>query len=313
MRYSSFLTVVSAVALLVVSSTQNARADGLSAVASLKQNMARAGIAPPFDINAVESAPSLVKGIYILQDKGTNNFRAFINEAGTIIGSGAGWQRVVAPLGDLSTTEIADLRNELLRNVDTDRLIKIQYGDGGGRSMIMVSAVDCPTCLKFENTARKAAVSLNTTFYVFPLSLQGPDNAKGQLNWQTAANIWCSPNNATAWLQYWEKPAPITGERCGLSGKQAANSWTQFNGLLKSVGISVRGTPNIVREDGTVFVPSATFDKVYAQENFSRSALASLNLRESNAPLRWLAASETGSGSEKKVNVGNVLKGLFSQ
>lgn len=313
MRYTSILAAISTVVFLVIGTSNSARADAPSAVASLKQNMARSRIGPPFNINAIEASPTLVKGIYVLQDKGTNNFRAFINEAGTIIGSGAGWQRVVAPLGNLSSVEIAELRNELLMNVDTDRLIKVQYGDGGGRAMIMISAVDCPSCLKFENTVRKAATSLNTTFYVFPISLQDSGSVKGQLNWQTAANIWCAPNNATTWIQYWEKPEPITGDRCGLNGKQVANSWDYFRALLQSVEINVRGTPNIVREDGKVFTPSAPFDKAYAQENFSRSTLANLNLRDRGAPMRWLAPSEAGTVSEKKVNLGNALKGLFSQ
>lgn len=312
MRYTSVLTVVSAVTFLMFGAP-NAQADGPSAVASLKQNMARARIALPFDINSVEASPSLVKGIYALQDRGTENFRAFINESGTIIGSGAGWQRIVPSFGDLNATEIAELRSELLMNVDTDKFIKVQYGDGGGRAMIMASAVDCVHCLKFENTARKAAASLNTTFYVFPLSLQDSETANGQLNWQTAANIWCAKNNASAWLQYWEKPAPITGQHCSLSGRQVANSWSNFNGLLKSVGIYVRGTPSIVREDGKVFTPSDVFDKAYAQQNFSRSTLAGLNFKHGNTPLYWLAAGESATSPGKKVSLDNVLKGLFSQ
>lgn len=304
---------------LAVLGISNAHADGGSSLTSFQQNLAHGRLTMPFNLNNVEASPTLVKGIYVLQDRGTDHFRAFINEAGTIFGTAAGWTRI-APNGDLTAVELAQLRTELLANIASDQLIKVQYGDGGGRRMILFSAVDCVHCQRFEQSARKMAASLNTTFYVLPLSLQPMATPQGQVNWQTAATIWCSPQNDAAWLAYWKEPDPIANQSCGLTGRQTARAFDYLRGLLGSVGIRVQGTPEVVREDGKVMVLPDNLNKTFVQDNLSRGALVAMHLQPPDTPLHWLAEREPAptdtnenNPSNRKINLGNALKGLFSR
>lgn len=264
-----------------------AHADGAAALEALKTNLARARVGMPFNLNNVEASTTLVKGIYVLQDKGTSTFRLFTNEAGSIVGTAAGWQRVSQP-NQLSSEEKSEIRSELIKNIDTNKLIKIKFGEGAGRRMVLLSAIDCPGCFAFEQTLRKLAPILNTTFYVLPSSLQDESSQKGRQNWQTVANIWCNQDNASAWLSYWSKPAPVTGQRCGLNSHEASIlSGYFFLGLLPSIGIKPIGTPAILREDGNLYIPKMTFDKKYAQENFSEAALGMISLQSTDRPNRW--------------------------
>jgi hypothetical protein len=264
-----------------------AHADGIAALEALKTNLARAKVGMPFNINNVEASSTVVKGIYVLQDKGTSTFRLFTNEAGSIIGTAAGWQRVSQP-NQLSSEEKSEIRSELIKNIDTDKLIKIKFGDGAGRRMVLLSAIDCPGCFAFEQNLDKLAPILNTTFYVLPSSLQDESSQKGRQNWQTVANIWCAQDNASAWLSYWKKPAPIAGQHCGLNSHDASVlSGYFFLGLLPSVGIKPIGTPAILREDGNLYVPKLAFDKKYALENFSEAALGMISLQPTGKPNRW--------------------------
>ncbi|MGZ3241327.1 MAG: hypothetical protein ACXWJK_13645, partial [Burkholderiaceae bacterium] len=251
--------------------------------------------------------------------RGSDNFRAFINEAGTIFGTAAGWTRVAPNVG-LNPIEVAELRSELLANIDTDKLIKVQYGDGGGRRMILFSAVDCVHCQRFEHSVSKMAANLNTTFYVFPLSLQPMTTSQGQVNWQTAATIWCSPQNSVAWLAYWKDPVPIGNQYCGLTGRQTAKAFDYLRGLLSSVGIKVQGTPEVVREDGKVMVLADNIEKTFAQNNLSRDALVAMNLQPPVTSLHLLGSREPlptdtneNNPSNRKIDLGNALKGLFSR
>lgn len=284
-KLSTFL--LTAGFMITAAMTQNAQADGLGAISALKANMARARIHLPFNINNVDASPTLVKGIYALENKGTSSFEIFINETGTIFGNSNGWQKVGVQK-ELSAEEKTQIRTELLENIDTDKLIKNKFGDGGNRRMVLFSAIDCPACFSFEQTLKKFASSLNTTFYVVPGSLQDISlSQKGQQNWQTAANIWCDQNNVDAWRSYWTKPAPIAGQRCQLSLNQAFNSSVYLKGLLGSIGIKIAATPIILREDGNTYFPQVLFDKKYAQDNFSKSALDQIDLSYFNKEHHW--------------------------
>ena len=264
-----------------------AQADGIAALEALKTNLARARVGIPFNMNNVEASTTLVRGIYVLQDKGTSMFRLFTNEAGSITGTAAGWQRVSQP-NQLSSEEKSEIRSELIKNIDTDKLIKIKFGEGGGRRMVLLSAIDCPGCFAFEKNLRNLAPILNTTFFVVPSSLQDESSQKGRQNWQTVANIWCDHDNASAWLSYWLKPAPITGQHCDLNSHDAVNlSAYFFLGLLPSVGIKPIGTPAILREDGNLFIPKIELNKKYAQETFSEEALGMISVQPTGKPNRW--------------------------
>lgn len=264
-----------------------AHADGTAALEALKTNLARARVGMPFNINNVQASATLVRGIYVLQDKGTSTFRLFTNEAGSIIGNAAGWQRVSQP-NQLNSEEKSEIRSELLKNIDTDKFIKIKFGDGAGRRMVLLSAIDCPSCFVFEKNLRNIAPTLNTTFYVLPSSLQDESSQKGRQNWQTVANIWCNQDSTSAWLSYWKKPEPITGQHCDLNSHDASIlSAYFFLGLLPSIGIKPIGTPAILREDGNLYIPKIAIDKKYAQENFSEAALGMISIQPTGKPNRW--------------------------
>lgn len=291
--------------------SSNVQADEANALLNLKNNMASASIRAPFNIDNVNAFSTLIKGIYVLEEKGTKTFKLFINESGTLIGSGAGWQKIVSPRGDLNTNEINELKTEILRNIDTDKLIKIQYGDGGGRKLILFSAIDCPYSSKFEAALSKQKLNLNTTFYVVPASLHNEDTAKGKQNWQTAANIWCNEDNSSAWLSYWRNPKPIFGQKCELDSFQASSNSSYLLAILKSVGIKISSSPAIIREDGMRFTPPASFDRKYSYENFSNKAFSVIT--PDNKPLYWLR-NDSNTNSNSKINFGGAInKFLFNK
>ncbi len=99
---------------------------------------------------------------------------------------------------------MGDLQQEVIAAIDYDKLIKVSYGDGGGRKMVLFSAVDCGFCQRFEQDLMKKGSGVNTTFYVVPMSLQAFSGA-GVAKWQTVSRIWCADNSSAAWRKYWTR------------------------------------------------------------------------------------------------------------
>lgn len=277
------------VACVILMCSQITFADGVDAVAAYYRTMAKAGIGLNIDQKNMQATPTLVHGIYRLTIKPSGQFMSFLNEGGTITGDHKGWQIVANPPRQMNSREISEFRGEVMRHIDFDRLIKVQYGDGGGRKLVMLSAVDCPFCKKFEDNAAKSSSSINATFYVLPSALR-PISYGAIQQWRTATNIWCAKDNASAWRGFWanKKSPPITQD-CVFDEQTVENLGLQFGELLSSVGINMPGVPSILREDGTVFTPQPDFDKNYARSVFGSEALTSFNsVYEEHHHSKWL-------------------------
>lgn len=274
---------------------QTVLADGAGAVAAMYRTMANVGFG--WDVNNqknIQAIPTLVRGIYKVVDKSSSGFLGYINEGGTLLGDYQGWKVWARQPRPMNSSELAELRSEIIRNIDLAKLIKVEYGDGGGRRMVIFSAVDCPFCRKFETSAAKLASSMNTTFYVVPSALRPISYGAIPLqNWRTVAGIWCAKDNAAAWRAYWSNIGFPQSHGCSFDERQAEEMDNQLSDLLASVGIKKKGVPAILLEDGTVFTPRPDFDKAYAVSTFGAAGLPSSKSTQEKAPLKWLAISES--------------------
>lgn len=319
MHLSRKLAACVACAILMYS--QITLADGAGAVAALFHNMDKIGISfRGIGQQNIQSTPTLVRGIYKLRIKSSGKDFGYVNEGGTITSNNSSWEVMANPPRPMNSSELAELRGEIIRRIDFDKLIKVEYGDGGGRKMVMFSAVDCPFCAKFEARAAKLASSMNTTFYVVPSALRPLSYGSVALpSWRTATNIWCAKDNASAWIAYWSKKSLPASQSCEFDERTAEVMGIQLEELLSSVGIKRSGVPAILREDGTVFTPQPDFDTNYVTSTFGPEALASLKSVYDEQPLKWLAESksvepksaESKSSDSKQINLGGALQKLF--
>lgn len=297
------LSRTTAVATLIASVlfSKIAFADGPSAVAAMYRNMASIGIGLDVSQKNAHATPTLVRGIYKLVNKSSGQFMGYINEGGTVLGDHKGWTVWARTPRPMTSNELAEMRSEVIQNIDTDRLIKVEYGDGGDRRMVMFSAVDCSYCRKFEATAAKLAASMNTTFYVVPSALRPTSSGTGP--WRTVTNILCAKDKAAAWRSHWSNGGPPSTPGCRFDERQAEEIGNQLYELLASVGIKTKGVPAVLREDGTIFTPQTEFDKRYAASAFGRDALSSLKPGHDRAPAKWLAMN----GPQTHASIGDAV------
>jgi len=308
MNFPRKLTASAACAILMYS--QTTLADGVGAVASLYRNMANVGISLNVSQQNIQATPTLVRGIYKLTVKPSGQFMSYVNEGGTITGDHKGWQVIASPPRPMNNRELSELRGDVMRHIDFDKLIKVEYGDGGGRKMVMFSAVDCPFCKKFEANAARLASSMNTTFYVVPSALRPLSYGLVPLqNWRTATNIWCAKDNASAWRAYWSSNSLPASQSCAFDERTAEEMGNQLEELFSSVGINKHGVPTILREDGAIFTPRPDFDKSYATSIFGSVALASFQSVYDEKSSKWLAESK--SSDSKQLNLGDAVQKLF--
>lgn len=289
-----------------------AMADATTAVTALYQNMSAIGVRWSTTQNNTLATPTLVRGVYIARTRSSGEFLGYITENGKIVGDSRGWR--IIGRGPMNGSDIAELRQEILRNIDLSKLVKVEYGDGGGRKMVLFSAVDCPFCKKFEDSAAKLTSDLNTTFYVVPTALR-PQNSR------VATNIWCAKKNGEAWRTYWATMKPPIPQSCAFDDRTAETMRNQLDEILSSVGIRVTGVPAILREDGKLFTPEPMFNKNYAASVFSRKALSDINSVHDGGTPKWLASSiasaddassENASVSDNGPgNLGEALQKLF--
>nr|WP_297353612.1 thioredoxin fold domain-containing protein [uncultured Caldimonas sp.] len=296
-----------------------AQAGGQDAIQNLFNNLARAKASVGVTADATVSAPTPVKGIYAVTDR-QGRFIGYTNEAGTLFGDSRGFN-VLSPNGaqprPITAEETAQLRVEIMNSIDYDRLVKVTYGDGGGRRILLFSAVDCPHCKTFEDGMRGVSQQVNTTFYVVPSALQ-PLNKGGAQTWQVATRIWCAEDPGEAWLSFWEKRAVPAQRKCHLQPKTSELLDRQIKDLLQAAGMRISGTPRLIAEDGTRVLIRSKLDAAFVEATYGPTGRPSTSL---DAP-RWLASGgeasaavqsteEASDGSGQKVNLGDALKKLF--
>jgi hypothetical protein len=252
-----------------------AHADAQSAASAYFRQLEQSDFDASRQATAIARPIALVHGVYRLEDRESGAFLALITERGDLRGDSGGWSRVakegIAPLPD---TEMAQLRAEVMRSVAWDRLIRIAYGDGGSRRLILFSAIDCPYCAKMEASLAQMAGGLNTTFYVLPTALAPMDvGGRGERNWGQAASLWCATDPASAWKQFWVTRSAASIDGCSLDAAGVQRTARDFATVMASVGAKLRGTPEFIREDGKTFGVPEGFDVDYARATFGTEAL----------------------------------------
>lgn len=229
-----------------------ALADGDTAKANLVANLTRAGATLP-DLNAAGTTifPTLVKGLYAIH-AADGSLITNTNEAGTITGRSIGFNSVGLQPGKprpLTPEQVAGLRAEVMANIQYDKLIKVVYGNGGGRKILMFSALDCPGCTRLEKGLHKAAPAMNTTFYVVAGSLQEMD--RGAMPFlQNVARIRCDSNPAQAWQTYWATRAVPPKGACALTPIGIEREFYSLFGILEGLKSIKPLFPMLVGEDG---------------------------------------------------------------
>ncbi|MUI12414.1 thioredoxin fold domain-containing protein [Massilia dura] len=294
----------------------NATASPETARQNLVANMRQAGL-DTTQMAGAKAAPTPIRHLYSLSDS-QGKFLSLINEAGTFFGGTGGYQ-VIQATGlprKMTDGEMAALRREMMDNLDVGKLIKVQYGDGGGRKILLFSAIDCPACHSFETVTAKIG-KLDTTYYVMPGTLQ--DIAQGGLQkMETVTRIWCAADNEAAWKNFWANKTVPDARSCDIDPKSAERSYVLLRDILYSVGIKVVGTPTVIREDGTILKRPKEIEAF--RNAFGPAGLA--GLPASPAPV-WLAdaglvaggtavaAPASPAAQPGKINTKDVLMKLF--
>lgn len=288
-------TLTGAFGLLALLTTGSAFADADIARKNFFANLARAGLSVGVDSKEATAAETPVTGIYALTDK-QGKFISYTNEAGTMVGSGQGFS-VLSPTGakprPMNPNEKGELRNEVMKNIRYDQLIRVQHGDGGGRKLLMFSAVDCPSCKGFEDVLLKVGKVTGTTIYVVPLALQA--GSRGGLEmWQTAVRLRCAADPGKAWQTYWQTRAVPGPRPCSFTPQSAELAQNQLEDIFVAAGVPIRGTPTLLREDGLSLPVRLNMDNGYALATFGPIGLP----RGLSEQVRWLspASAQTLNG-----------------
>jgi hypothetical protein len=278
-------------------------ADEISAYAAQEARINAAGYRLSLPRNQTVVEKTLVKGIYKVTDN-RNQLQYYLTENGEFTGDYKGWRR--GPQNVPATLEEqGQLKYEIMKNIDYDRLVKVQYGTGGQRKLLLFSALDCGYCKKMEASLAKNTKRINTTFYVLPSARDLRVNDQGQFTdpaartiWDAASRITCASDSAAAWKQFWQNKAlPPVSATCKTSGSKLALDANTFKEILSSVKVETTGTPAIILEDGRVVTPPVDFDAKTAETIFGESALANVHkaIRDNLLPIIYLKPMDHGS------------------
>ena len=201
--------------------------------------------------STARSVPTLVNHLYELYVEG--KWITYFNESGTLFLNGTEF-RVLLDGGKrdrfLSPDERQQLLEEVMGNLAWDKLVKVQYGTGGGRRIIERSALDCSICRMLELALRNEAATLNTTFYIIPASLR-PISMGAEPTWRNVANIWCAPDRTQAWAAYWTTRAVPNPAQCEWNAHSAEEASAAVADIFDKLGVrDVNSTPLFIAEDG---------------------------------------------------------------
>lgn len=119
----------------------------------------------------------------------------------------------------------------------------------GSRKMYVFSDPDCPYCKKFEAELGKVK---NVEIYIFPFPLVGLHPNASDIS----QDIWCSPNQASAWHEY------------VLNGVKPANARCA-NPIERNLALAQKNqivsTPSWVLSDGTIVTGATNADEIERQ------------------------------------------------
>lgn len=150
----------------------------------------------PFNPSSVKE--TLISGLY-RWDQGTRTGQIYVNEAATLMLLTDGnkivsWEQPIRQPQPISDAEKIGLLSEMIRNIRFDKLIHIRQGTGANQ-VLLLSAFDCPVCVRFERMAEAEGSRLDMDLYIVPSTLDSDVTAKVS----TVHSIWCAEDNAVAW------------------------------------------------------------------------------------------------------------------
>lgn len=198
------------------------------------------------DVSAFVPHQSLVKGVWAFYQAGYDHPLAGFaaSDNGDLLGISGSFIDTAAKRA-LAEDEAASVRDEVLQSVDFSKLIKLSYGNGGGRQVILWSAVDCPSCYRFEEWMMRS--NPDATFYLVPTALDRTNKSLRNL----VTNIWCSLDPATAWRSWMsgrKQPAGPFKAQCDVS----FDTGEAFAMAMTNTGFRLMGTPAYIMENGEV-------------------------------------------------------------
>jgi len=293
---NKLLTLILAVVLVPA-----AQADGRTAAHNLFSNLGRSRASLSVNEATALVAPTLVRGMYSISNP-QGHFIGFTNELGTLFGDLRGLSVVPTnggPVRRVGLDEIGDLRQEVVDAIDYDKLVRLSYGDGGGRRILVFSALDCPLCRAFEESMRRMGGEANTTFFVVPSSLMSSAQG-GRPTWDAAARIWCAEDAGASWRAYWATRTVPQPRQCRFDGRTAELAAQQLREILQAVGISVSGTPQFVREDGQLVRNNPAMDAAYLANTFGAAGAPQVAQHQA----RWLTAVVDTSFQPQPIGTG---------
>lgn len=222
-----------------------------SAAARLFARMAQSQLTFGLDVQQVETRATPVAGMFEVVERSNGQLVAYTNDAGTVYGNSNGF-RALQPTGDrpLTADESAELRREMLANLDPSLLIRVTYGDGGGRQILLRSAIDCSGCKMMEALLARHAEALNTTFVVLPSSLAPFDASDGPARWNQVASLLCAAEAGHAWKTYWHDHSTPSPSECRHDGEALATAARQFDDLTMATAERAGGVPRLYDETG---------------------------------------------------------------
>ncbi|WP_028100517.1 thioredoxin fold domain-containing protein [Pseudoduganella violaceinigra] len=222
----------------------------------------------PFSPSSVQE--TLITGLYRM-DTGPGQAVLFVNDAVTLMlitdnVTVTEWSQPVRDPQPISQEEKTELLKEMMRNIRFDKLIKIDQGNAKNK-LLLVSAYDCPYCIKFERMLNTAGSKVDASVYVLPSTLNPKENARAS----TVRNIWCARDNANIWRKtlvngsggYFNLP----GSSCDLGVQQSADLQ-----LLMRTLYGRDGYPSMIFANGVKTTPGqdwATFEQQMRQTSDS--------------------------------------------
>ncbi|HJV50636.1 MAG TPA: hypothetical protein VJ652_04210 [Noviherbaspirillum sp.] len=150
----------------------------------------------PFNPSSVKE--TLITGLY-RWDQGPRTGQIYVNEAVTLMLLTDGnkivsWEQPVRQPQPISDSEKIEMLSEMIRNIRFDKLIHVRQGKGTNQ-VLLLSAFDCPVCIRFERMMEAEGSRLDMDLYIVPSTLDPDVTAKVS----TVRSIWCAENNAVVW------------------------------------------------------------------------------------------------------------------
>ena len=186
--------------------------------------------------------PTIVAGLFVFRDRAAPDAQYIINARGSLGGGSVANFKVFDPNMQqraMSEGELDEISVEILRTMDTSRMIKRVYGKGT-RKVILFTSADCPICRTLEQSIEAVKKDIDVTFYLLLTPLQA-----GPQGWARTERVGCSQDPSKAWDQIMLRGVEPTGPLvpgCRFDRTEALAQYAVMPGG--------RGVPRLFLEDG---------------------------------------------------------------